>query len=149
MLILYNARKWPEASALWVVALDKWIRFCGTNTRVSPWRAYTSWPLASHLLCVCVLVVQSCLTLCDPMDYSWIGSSVHGILQARILEWVTIPFSRGCSWPSDQTQVSALAGGLFTVWALPGKPDIYVLPLLYSFLCCRTFRLVSCPGYCK
>ena len=42
-----------------------------------------------------VLVTQSCLTLCDPMDCSLPGSSVHGILQARILEWVAIPFSRG------------------------------------------------------
>ena len=46
---------------------------------------------------VCVLVAQSCLTLCDPMDHSPPGSSVHGILQARILEWVTIPFSRASS----------------------------------------------------
>ena len=44
-----------------------------------------------------VLVTQSCLTLCDPMDYSPLGSSVHGILQARILEWVAISFSRGSS----------------------------------------------------
>ena len=44
-----------------------------------------------------MLVTQSCLTLCDPMDYSPPGSSVHGILQARILEWVAIPFSRGSS----------------------------------------------------
>ena len=46
---------------------------------------------------MCVLVAQSCLTLCDPMDCSPPGSSVHGILQARILEWVAIPFSRGPS----------------------------------------------------
>ena len=45
------------------------------------------------MLCVCVLVTQSCLTLCDPMDYSLPGSSVHEILQARILEWVAISFS--------------------------------------------------------
>ena len=44
---------------------------------------------------VCVLVAQSCLTLCDPMDYSLPSSSVHGILQARILEWIAISFSRG------------------------------------------------------
>ena len=52
-------------------------------------------------VCVCVLVAQSCLTLCDPMDYSLPGSSVHGILQARILEWVAIPFSRVSSQPRD------------------------------------------------
>ena len=43
------------------------------------------------MACVCVLVAQSCLTLCDPTDYSLPGSSVHGILQARVLEWVAIP----------------------------------------------------------
>ena len=48
-------------------------------------------------VCVCVLVAQSCLTLCDPMDSSMPGSSVHGILQARILEWVSSSFSRGSS----------------------------------------------------
>ena len=48
-----------------------------------------------------VLVAQSCPTRCDPMDYSPPGSSVHGILQARILEWVAFPFSRGSSQPRD------------------------------------------------
>ena len=56
-----------------------------------------------------VKVAQSCLTLCDPMAYI-----VHGILQARILEWVAFPFSRGSSQPMDQTQVSLIAGGFFT-----------------------------------
>ena len=54
-------------------------------------------------LTVCVLAAQSCLTLCDPMDYSLPGSSVHEILQATILEWVTICFSRGSSRPRDWT----------------------------------------------
>ena len=53
-----------------------------------------------------VLVVQSRPTLCDPLDYSPPGSSVHGILQDRILEWVAIPFSRGSCWARDQTRVS-------------------------------------------
>ena len=61
-------------------------------------------------------VIQSCPTLCDPMDYSPPGSSVHGIFQAGILEWVAIPFSRGSSPPRDQTQVSCIAGKFFTVW---------------------------------
>ena len=50
---------------------------------------------------VCVLVAQSCPTLCDPMDCSSPGSSVHGILQARILVWIAIPFSRGTYQPRD------------------------------------------------
>ena len=54
---------------------------------------------------MCVLSPQLCLTLCDPMDCSAPGSSVHGILQARTLEWVAISFSRGSSQPRDQTHV--------------------------------------------
>ena len=55
---------------------------------------------------------QSCPTLCDPMNYT-----VHGILQARILEWVAFPFFRGTSRPRDRTQVSRIVGSCFTVWA--------------------------------
>ena len=65
--------------------------------------------LLSHCNCVCMLVAQLCPTLCDPMDCSPPGSSVHGILQARILEWIAIPFSRGSSWSRDQTQVFLLS----------------------------------------
>ena len=61
-------------------------------------------------VCVCIYIVaQLCLTLCDPMDCP-AGSSVHRILQARVLEWVAIPFSRGSSGPRDRTQVSYAAG---------------------------------------
>ena len=56
------------------------------------------------------------------MDCSQPGSSVHGILQARILEWVAIPFSRGSSWPRDRTRVSCPAGRLFTIWATSETP---------------------------
>ena len=63
------------------------------------------------------LVTQLCLTLCDPMDCGPPGSSGHGIFQARILEWVAIPFSKGPSQPRDWTQVSHIAGGIFTSWA--------------------------------
>ena len=66
---------------------------------------------------VCVLVTQSCLTLCNPMDCNQLGSSFHGIFQARILEWVVILFSTGPSRPRDQTQASCIAGGFLTIWA--------------------------------
>ena len=56
------------------------------------------------------------------MDCNPPGSSVHGISQARTLEWVAIPFSRGSSWPRVRTQVSCIAGRFFTIWELPGKP---------------------------
>ena len=64
-----------------------------------------------------VKVTQSCLTLWDPKDYT-----VHGVLQARILEWVAFPFSRWSSQPRDWTQVSRMAGGLFTSWATREAP---------------------------
>ena len=66
----------------------------------------------SFALSSCVKVIQSCPTLCNAMDYA-----VHGILQARLLEWVAFPFSKGSSQPRDQTQVSHIAGGFFTNWA--------------------------------
>ena len=62
-----------------------------------------------------VLVVQSCPTLCGPMDSGPPGSSVHGILQGRILEWVAIPFPRISSQPRAQTQVSCISGRFFTI----------------------------------
>ena len=69
-----------------------------------------------ELKCHCnVLITQSCLTLCDPMDYSLPGSSVHGVLQERILEWVAIPFFRGSSQPRDQSQISCIARKFFTI----------------------------------
>ena len=93
------------------------------------------WVICSHpcVVCVCVcvcvcacvcLVAQSCLTLCDPMEYSPPGSSVHGISQARILEWVAISFSRGSSRLRNRTSVSCVScitGGFFTTEP-PGKP---------------------------
>ena len=62
-------------------------------------------------------VAQSCLTLCDPMDCSLPGSSIHGIIQARELEWVAIAFSRGSSQPRDRTWVSHIVDRHFTFWA--------------------------------
>ena len=68
------------------------------------------------------LVTQSCLTLCDPMDGSPPGSSVHGIsMDSRMLEWVATSFSRGSSWPRDWIWVSCSAGEFFTTGP-PGKP---------------------------
>ena len=66
-------------------------------------------------------VAQSCPTLCDPMDGSLPRSSVHGIFQARVLEWVTISLSRGSSQPRDWPWVSRLVGRCFAVWAHQGS----------------------------
>ena len=62
-------------------------------------------------------VAQLCPTLCNPMDCSLPGSSVHGIFQARVLEWIAISFSRGSSLPRDRTRVSRIVDRRFTVWA--------------------------------
>ena len=67
--------------------------------------------------CDVTLVTQSCPTLCDPMDCSPPGSSVLGIFQARILEWLAIAFSRGCPQPRNWSRVSHCAGTFFTIWA--------------------------------
>ena len=78
--------------------------------------------LLSSVGCACadlvkVLVTQSRLTLCDLMDCRPPGSSVHRILQARILKWVAISYSRGFSWPRNWTQVSWFVGSLFSIWS--------------------------------
>ena len=64
-----------------------------------------------------VLVAQSCLPLCNCMDYSPPGSSVCGILQTRILEWVAISFSSRSSWPREGSQISCIGSRFFTLWA--------------------------------
>ena len=61
--------------------------------------------------------LESCSTLCNPVDCSLSGSSVHGILQARVLEWVAVPFSKGFSQPRDRTWLSCIASRFFTIWA--------------------------------
>ena len=84
-----------------------------------------------QIACVHAKLLQSCLTLCDPMDCSLPGSSVHGILLARILERVATPSSKGSSPPRDQTFISYVS--CIGRWALyqlaaPGKPNINTLP---------------------
>ena len=69
-------------------------------------------------------ILQLCPTLWDPTDCSTPGSSVHGILQARLLVWVAILFSRGSSWPRDWTEVSCVAGRFFTIWATREAPTL-------------------------
>ena len=83
---------------------------------------------------VVVLVAQSCLTLCNPTDCSLPGSCVHGILQARILEWVAMPSSRGSSRPRDRictAYVPALADG-----SLPLAPPSLAQTLIFPFVKC-------------
>ena len=89
-------------------------------------------------------VAQSCLTLCDPMDCSLSGSSIHGIFQARVLEWIGISFSRGSSRPRNQTPVSRIAGRCFTIWATrEAHGKITVSTTVQSF------SLNKWPSYCS
>ena len=80
-------------------------------------------------------IAQLCPTLCDPVDCSLPGSSVNGIFQARVLEWVAIAFPRGSSPPRDRTQVSRIVGRRFTVWATREAP-CYGKVALYLELTC-------------
>ena len=99
-------------------------------------------------------VAQSCPTLCDPMDCSLPGSSIPGILQAGILEWVAIFFSRRSSQPRDQTWVSRIAGRRFTIWATREVQEsstvsqfIVIKLLAFSLLCGQS--LTSTHDYWK
>ena len=87
---------------------------------------FSLWPNMKS--CVSRSIVSH--SLCDPVDCSLPGSSLHGILQARILEWVAIPFCRGSSQPRDRTQVSCIAGRFFTIWATREACDL--LHMLFS-----------------
>ena len=118
---------WPSSlDASWLEPVTREDRRRGltTNNHIpkSPPAAWWGRAAAARIYC-CKLkeseseVAQSCLTLCDPMDCGLPGSSVHGIFQARVLEWVAISFSRGSSWSRDQTQVSHIEGRRFTIWA--------------------------------
>ena len=71
-------------------------------------------------------VAQSCLTLCNPMDCSLPSSSVYGIFQAKVLEWVAVSFCRGSSQPQDRTPVFLIAGGRFSILSHQGSPHIYI-----------------------
>ena len=93
-------------------------------------------------MCVYAKSVQSCLTLCDPME-SPLGSSVHGILQAKILEWVAISSCRGSSHPRDRTQFLtsfARAGGFFATSA--------TWEALMTMLYCAVLSRLVGPTYC-
>ena len=90
------------------------------NTRKGLYQRRVRW--------ICCSVAKSCPTLCDPIDCSMPGSSVHGISQARILEWVAISFSKGSSRPRDWTRVSCFGRWILCHWAT------WETPLKYSGL---------------
>ena len=81
-------------------------------------------------MCLCAQLLQSCPTVCDPMDCRLQGSSVIAILQATILEWVAMPSSRGSSQPKDGTHISCTSciEGVFITTELPGMPHTAMIP---------------------
>ena len=92
---------------------------------MSPVRLTSLWKgMFTNELCVCVLVAQLCLTLCDPLDYSLPGFSAHGVFQAGVVEWVAISFSRGSSRTRDRTWVSCIVGRGFTIKATREVPQM-------------------------
>jgi len=94
-------------------------------------------------VCVTVKVAQLCLTLCDPMDYT-----VHGILQARILEWVAFPFSRGS--PGDLSDPGIEPGSpALQVDSLPTELSGTSITSSLSICLLTDIRLLPCLGYCK
>ena len=109
-----------DSATSWTVAHQNSLSMGILQARILEWGTISfsrgsSWPRdQTHISCIsCTgMVAQSCLTLCDPMDYT-----VHGILQTRILEWIAIPVSRGSSQPRHWTQVFHTEGGFFTSWA--------------------------------
>ena len=104
--------------------------------------------------CMCAKSLQSCPTLCDPMECSPPGSSVHEILQARIMDWIAMPSSRGSSPPRDQTQVSmspALAARFFTTsmtWETPQKLAIHLRLIHKSSNTPIKILLLTRPFFC-
>ena len=121
-------RKWQptpgflpgESPGRWsLVGCRLWGRTESDTTEVTQQQQLLS---VRHYGCCC-LVAEQCLTLCGPTNCSLTGSSVHGISQVRILEWVAISFSRGFSRPRNLTESPPLAGRFFTT-QLTGKPQL-------------------------
>ena len=135
------AVEWLNSVSIWYSHIIK----CGCNMITFLNRSkHTYIHMYIHIyVCVSIFVVlvgQLCLTLCDAMGCSPSGSSVHGILQVRILEWVAIPFSKRSSWPRDGTQVSRIAGSFFTIWATrEAHMCIYIYLSTYLSLCLSVF----------
>ena len=115
------ARKGPFSPLAIADSLSTFrIQLTGTSSDASTITSSCLFPLGSEVKWSEVKVTQSCLTLFDPIDYS-----VHGILQARILERVAVPFSRGSSQPKDQTWVSLIVGRCFTILAIWAREALH------------------------
>ena len=117
---IHGANKWQAHNQMFFGCINLFTKlYCKADTNGPPCKVKIPWPTLQDDSIIGKLIhhprdrqdmgcAQSCLTLCDPMDCSLPGSSVHGISQVRILEWVAISYSRGSSRPRDQTPVSCI-----------------------------------------
>jgi len=117
---------WVNSGSWWWTGRPGMLQFMGSQRARHDWVTELNWKAnMTGILTkrgnldpsMYLLVTQSCPALWDPMDCSPPGFSVHGIYQARILEWVAISFSRGSSQPRDLTRVSCIASQFFTIWS--------------------------------
>ena len=98
------------STPVWQETWERFFKQGNVQIRAAKWRAPNGHTEGESE------VTQSCPTLCDPVDCSLSGSSIHGIFQARVLEWIAISLSKGSSQPRNWTRVSCIAGRRFTVW---------------------------------
>ena len=143
---------WPGESQGWrnLVGYSPWGR-TELNMTEATWHTASS--LISSVSCnmhitttTTTISLQSCLTLCNPTDCSLPGFSVHGILQAKTLEWVAISFFRGSSQPRNQTWVSCIADGFFTVWPTREAPNMLKCTFVFLFLHLSCLEFITSPS---
>ena len=117
----YSVTEWLWTRQLAFLSFNS--HFCKLRTHIS---ALFLWVFqCDNICCCCFLVTQSCLTLCDSMDCSLLGSSVHRISQARILDGVAISFFRVSSHLRDWTRISCVGRWILYCWATRGSPWKY------------------------
>ena len=136
-----SATAWPKRQELrrWILSVLSW--------NVSEDDFF--FLIILRLKCRRVLALSHVWLFCNPMDCSPPGTSVHGILQARILEWVAIPFSRGSSPPRDWTWVSwnsCIAGRFFTIWATREGPKAGAYSIILSLCVCANTPSETAPS---
>ena len=139
----WDSLKAPLTQWRWVLVDSRSWRWTGRAGMLQSVGLQSQTQLSDWTELLNVLVSQLCLTLWDPIDYSLPGSSDHGILQARILEWVAIPLSRESPWPRDWTLVFCIAGWFFTVWATQESPCWLPSQLLLAPLSFLKVLLIS------